>query len=264
MKLPGIIARFTERTGGTSESPYTSLNLGLHVGDADEHVIANRERVAEEIGIPLDSWVAGDQVHGSTVTVVTEEMCGRGARSLASMLPATDALITDVPGLALSTYAADCAPLLFADPVRRVVGAAHAGWKGTVAKIAGKTVSALVEIYGCDPADIRVMIGPTIGSCCYEVDERVEREVRASFADHEDLLQANANGRWQFDVPLANEKAMLEAGVRPEHIEHIEHLDRCTSCCVDRQFSHRREQGRTGRHAGVIALLSDRGEPAGK
>ncbi|MGB8956596.1 MAG: peptidoglycan editing factor PgeF [Tumebacillaceae bacterium] len=261
MNLPGIVARFTERTGGRSESPYTSLNVGLHVGDVDEHVIQNRERVAEEIGIPLDRWVAGDQVHGSTVTVVTEDMRGRGARTLESLLPATDALITDVPGLALTTYAADCAPLLFADPVRRVVGAAHAGWKGTVAKIAGKTVRALVDTYGCDPADIRVTIGPTIGACCYEVDDRVEREVRAAFAEHEELLESNEKGRWQFDVPLANEKALLEAGVRPEHIER---LDRCTSCCVDRQFSHRREQGRTGRHAGVIALLPDCEHAAGK
>lgn len=256
MKRAKIVARFTDRLGGTSEAPYTSCNLGLHVGDDPERVIENRERVAAQFGVPLDAWVAGEQVHGDTVTVVTEEMRGRGAREQADLLPATDALITNVPGIALTTYAADCVPLLFADEEGQVVGVAHAGWKGTVAKIAAKTVRKMAETYGTNPASVIVRIGPAIGPCCYEVDERVAGEVRAAFPnDHAELLTPNKNGRWQLDLWQANVKALQEAGVP---LANIRREDRCTSCQVTELFSHRKEQGRTGRHAGIIALLSER------
>jgi polyphenol oxidase len=253
MNTSRIVARFTDRLHGTSAAPYTSCNLGLHVGDDPAHVVQNRERVAAALGVPLDSWVAGDQVHGVTVTVVTEEMRGRGARHQADLLPATDALITNVPGITLSTYAADCVPLLFADEERAAIGVAHAGWKGTVAKIAAKTVGEMVALYGSDPSSLHVKIGPAIGPCCYEVDERVANEVQAAFPDsYGDLLTPNANGRWQFDLWLANVTALREAGVP---LANIHREDHCTSCQVDLYFSHRKEQGQTGRHAGVIALL---------
>jgi YfiH family protein len=251
-----IVARFTNRHGGFSEAPYSSCNLGLHVGDDPERVIQNREEIARSIGVPLDFWVAGEQVHGSTVTVVTEEMRGRGARKQEDLLPATDALITNVPGVALSTYAADCVPLLFADEENGAIGVAHAGWKGTVAKIAGKTVKAMQETYGSDPAKIVVRIGPSIGPCCYEVDEPVASRVREAFGDKSDaLLTPNPNGRWQLNLWQANVEALLEAGVAPEHILREDH---CTSCRVDLYFSHRKEKGKTGRHAGIIALLQEK------
>lgn len=250
-----IAAGYTDRLNGTSELPYTSCNLGLHVGDRDENVLANRERTAGKFGLPLDSWVAGEQVHGDRVAVVTKEMKGLGARDLASMIPGTDALITDEAGITLTTYAADCVPLLFADEVRLAIGAAHAGWQGTVLKIGAKTVRKMVETYGCDPANIRVKIGPSIGPCCYEVDEPVVSRVRDAFqSDHAGLLTPGRNGRFYFDVWRANELALLEAGIVPQHIER---LDRCTSCHVDELFSHRKERGRTGRHAGLVAILVD-------
>jgi polyphenol oxidase len=257
MKLPGIIAYFTDRRDGESEAPFASCNLGLHVGDDPARVLRNRERVAEKIGVPLDSWVAGEQVHGSTVTVVTEDLRGLGARDLESMLPATDALVTNVPGLALSTYAADCVPILFADPEHRCVGAAHAGWKGTVAKIAGKTVTAMHDTYGTNPEELYVFIGPAIGACCYEVDERVAVAVQEAFpAAASRLLTPSRAGHWQLDLWQANVEALLAAGVREEHIHRD---DRCTSCHVDSLFSYRKEAGRTGRHAGIIALEQEKG-----
>ncbi|ASS75842.1 hypothetical protein CIG75_13200 [Tumebacillus algifaecis] len=241
-----IVTRFTTRNGG---------NLGLHVGDDPQRVIENREGIATELGVPLDAWVAGNQVHGSTVTVVTAKEKGRGARAQEDLLPDTDALITDVPGVALSTYAADCVPILFADDKRGAVGAAHAGWKGTVAKIAAKTVVAMKEEYGCDPAQLVVRIGPSIGPCCYEVDGAVVQGVRENFGELADLLLTpNENGRWQFDLWKANEQALLEVGVLPMHILRE---DRCTSCGVETYFSYRKEQGKTGRHAGVIVLLQE-------
>jgi YfiH family protein len=255
-QIPGVMARFTDRTGGVSEPPYTSCNLGLHVGDAAERVIANRERVAAEVGVPLDRWVAGEQVHGSTVTVVTEEMAGRGARSNDDWLPATDALVTNVAGIALTTYAADCVPILFADPVKRAIGVAHGGWKGTVAKIAAKTVETMAKTYGSAPEDLTVWIGPSIGPCCYEVDDRVAVEVRRSFGERaEELLIPNPNGRWQFDLWGANVAALTEAGVL---LENIHREDACTSCRIEDYFSYRKEGGRTGRHAGIIALQQEK------
>lgn len=256
MNIPGILATFTERRDGVSERPFAGCNLGLHVGDDPARVIANRERVAGRIGIPLDRWVAGEQVHGATVTVVTEEMAGRGARDMESLLPATDALITDVPGVALTTYAADCVPVLLADPHRRAVGAAHAGWKGTVAKIVARTVESLQTTYGCDPSDVHAVIGPSIGPCCYEVDERVADQVRAAFAERADrLLTPNENGRWQLDLWQANVEALLEAGVPAAHIARE---DRCTACGVEALYSYRKE-GQTGRHAGIVVLLQEKG-----
>ncbi|MGZ4112434.1 MAG: peptidoglycan editing factor PgeF [Tumebacillaceae bacterium] len=254
MKSARIVARFTDRLHGSSAAPYTSCNLGLHVGDDPLHVVQNRERVAASLGVSLDSWVAGDQVHGDTVTVVTEEMRGRGARAQADLLPATDALITNVPGITLSTYAADCVPLLFADDAQEAIGVAHAGWKGTVAKIAAKTVRQMATEFGTDPDTVRVLVGPAIGPCCYEVDERVADRVRAAFADrHQELLTPNENGRWQLDLWQANICALQEAGVP---LENIHRENKCTSCDVDTYFSHRKENGQTGRHAGIIALLS--------
>jgi YfiH family protein len=251
-----IIARFTTRLDGVSEAPYTSCNLGLHVGDNPEHVVENRARIGAALGIPLEAWVAGDQVHGATVTVVTEELKGRGARELASLLPATDALVTDVPGIGLTTYAADCVPLLFAAEDVQAIGCAHAGWQGTVKKIAANTVRTLAAEYGADPAQIKVWIGPSIGPCCYEVDERVAEQVRDAFpADHPQLLTPNANGRWQLDLWLCNVLALQEAGVR---LTNIRREDACTSCRVDTYFSHRKEAGKTGRHAGIIAILQEK------
>lgn len=242
-----IVACFTTRHGG---------NLGLHVGDDPRQVLQNREGIAQEVGVPLDAWVAGNQVHGSTVTVVTQELKGRGARAQSDVLPDTDALITNVPGLALSTYAADCVPLLLWDEQKGAIGAAHAGWKGTVAKIGAKTVAKMAEQYGCDPKDLFVKIGPSIGACCYEVDGPVIGAVQEAFGEAADaLLSPNGNGRSQLDLWKANELALLEAGVLPEHILREDH---CTSCRVDTYFSHRREQGKTGRHAGVIALLQEK------
>jgi len=255
VKLKGISALFTERTGGTSEFPYTSCNLGFHVGDDPARVVKNRERVAEQIGVPLDAWVAGEQVHGATVTVVTEEMRGRGARELDTWVPQTDALITNVRGIALTTYAADCVPILFADEEKQAIGVAHAGWKGTVAKIAANTVLAMGEHFGSKPSDIQVMIGPSIGACCYEVDAFVADKVRAAFGERaSELLEPNEVGRWQLDLWQANVLALQEVGVRPEQIRRD---DRCTSCQVDALFSHRKEKGQTGRHAGIIALKQE-------
>ena len=189
-------------------------------------------------------------VHGNRVVAVTGEEAPQpdGVR----LVENCDALITDVPGLALVVTAADCVPVFLYDPVRRVVGAVHAGWRGTVAGIGAKVVQAMAETYGCNPADILGAVGPSIGPCCYEVDDAVAGPVRAYYgARAEGLLQpGRAPGKYQLDLWEANRQDLLGAGVRQVSVSGA-----CTSCGVDRLFSHRAEAGTAGRGAAVIALV---------
>lgn len=221
-------------------------------GDAAA-VLASRRAWAARIGVDIGRAVAARQVHGARVRRVTAEDAGRGARSIAGALPDTDALVTDEPGLPLLMCFADCAPLLFHDPVRRVVGLAHAGWRGTVADIAGATVRAMVEWYGSRPADIRAGIGPSIGPCCYIVGRDVV-EAWGRLAVEDARIARPVPGRqeqWRFDLRAAN-RALLERAGAPTG--QVEDAAVCTSCRVADYFSHRAERGQAGRFAALIAL----------
>src|SRR5262249_37784297 len=147
---------------------------------------------------------------------------------------------------------------LLHDPVRGVVGLAHAGWRGTVADVAGETVRTLVTRYDSDPADLLVGIGPAIGRCCYLVDEPVVAAWQAGgVADkegREEPAPNNGRGRWPFALARANRLLLERAGVRPDRIEDAAI---CTSCAVDRYPSHRAELGKAGRFAAIIALAGE-------
>ncbi|HLO04968.1 MAG TPA: peptidoglycan editing factor PgeF [Symbiobacteriaceae bacterium] len=177
----GVRAYFTGRSGGLSPQWNGGLNWSISIGDDPSNVRKNRERSLERIGLTLERTVIAGLVHGDRVVAVTgeEPLTPDGIRLIADC----DAIISDQPGLALVVTAADCVPVLLYDPVRRAVGAVHAGWRGTVLGIAGKAVQAMVQTYGCNPADILAEVGPSIGSCCYEVDEAVAGPVRAQFGE---------------------------------------------------------------------------------
>lgn len=247
-----VVAGFTTRHGGISQGVYASLNLALHVGDEPARVVENRRMIAGQIGYPLENWVAGEQVHGDRVAVIGREERGRGAFRMEDALPACDAMITREKGIVLVTFAADCVPLLFFDPQRKAIGVAHAGWKGTVLKIAQKTVRKMQEAFASRPENIHVVLGPSIGPCCYEVDGKVHETVLAAYADGERFFQESGEGKWRFSLWQANRSALEEAGVRPQNIRLFEV---CTSCHADRFYSYRREK-QTGRHAGIIVLPS--------
>jgi YfiH family protein len=246
-----VRAGFTTRLGGKSIEPYESLNMGFHVGDDPGRVLANRQALAGVLEMPLQTWVAAEQVHGDRVAVIRIEDRGRGSLEHGSSVPETDALVTDQKGIVLTTYAADCVPLLFYS-TEGVIGVAHAGWRGTVKKIAAKTVRVMCDQFRCDPGTIQVAIGPAIGPCCYEVD----RPVRDAFAEigladvcTEEPPTKTLDRRWKCDLWLANKKILLEAGI-PE--SHLYISKQCTSCHNDLYFSHRKEHGKTGRHMGFV------------
>lgn len=257
-----LVAGFTGRGGGISSWPYQSLNCAFHVGDKPEDVIANRSKVAVSLGFTLDSWTCGEQVHGSHITVVTHEDIGRGRLNRETAIQDTDGLLTQVPGVLLTSFYADCVPLYFFDPVKQVVGLAHAGWKGTVAQIANRMVERMQSEFGCEVRSIHSAIGPSIGSCCYEVDDKVmtyihdlEREFEGNKHKDLDLLSqgyiSKDNGKTMLDLKEINRQIMIKAGILPTHIECTSW---CTSCRNDIYFSYRKDGGTTGRMASWIGL----------
>jgi len=257
-RFPGLVAGFTVRTGGVSEQPYGSFNIGLHVGDEPARVVANRQMLARQLSFPFESWTCADQVHGNRVCQVMAG--GAGRESLVDVIQAADGLFTEKEGILLASFYADCVPLFFLDPASRAIGLAHAGWKGTVGRIAEEMVKSLEQQYEAKREQLLVAIGPSIGGCCYEVDERIMEQVRSSAKSWEPSVTPSENGRYMLDLRKLNTSILLEAGVSPDQIAAT---DWCTSCRTDLFFSHRKEAGRagtTGRMASFIGWKNRKGE----
>ena len=247
MSVPGLLTSrllegfqhgFTTREGGSSRGPFRSLNLSMSVGDDPERVEENWERLRQATGLV---FARVRQVHGCRV-VEADAGAAPGEEA--------DAVISVIPGVAASVSVADCVPLLIADPRSGSAAAVHAGWRGTLARVAAEGVRALVERHGARPSDLLAAIGPSIGPCCFEVS----RELAVRFRD--ELGAATGNPRnlgSRADLWLANEQILRAAGLARRRIEV---LGRCTSCEDDVFFSHRRDQGRTGRHLAFIAPVS--------
>ena len=237
---PSLVHAVLTRLGGVSLPPYATLNLSQVVGDDPAAVEANYERVCRTLGIPRSHMVTCHQVHSADVFVATAADGGR-------LVGRGDALIADQPGVYLSMRFADCTPILLHDPVRRAVGIAHAGWRGTLKNVAGAVARAMVERLGCLPGDISAVIGPAIGPCCYQVGGEVIQAVEATCADAAGLLQRRAGGRAYFDLWEANRRRLVEAGMGRVAVAGL-----CTACRTDHFFSHRAERGQTGRFGAVI------------
>ena len=246
-----IVHTITTREGGVSPAPWDALNLSWTRPDDPECVLENRRRVCSTLGIALERVVQAGQIHAIDVRVVGEAEAGSGALERRTVLPPADALVTADPDVYLLACFADCVPLLFFDPVRMVVGVAHAGWRGTVAGMGAATVRAMTEHYGSRPADIRAVIGPSAGPCCYEVSADVIAAVRTSGLDADELLSPTTPDHAYFDLWGANCQGLVRAGVAPEHIETSA---LCTIDHADRFFSHRASGGNTGRFAAIIGI----------
>lgn len=247
------IHAFSTRVGGISPAPFDSLNLAFHVGDDPGNVLTNRRRFCKALGIDSNSLVAGQQVHGDRVVTVNNVHIGKGAHSELDALAGVDALVTATPDLILSSYYADCVPLIFLDPVRRVTALAHAGWKGTVLRIGAKTVDHMREKHGCRAEDILAAVGPSIGPCCYEVDKIVISAVNACLPGHTGLMRPGRPGHWMLDLPEVNRRILLEAGIKSKNITMSGY---CTACSNDLFYSYRRQKGRAGRMASFIMLTT--------
>lgn len=226
-------------------------NLGFQNGGISETVLANRLELAGNVGFDLKRLVVGHQVHGSAVAEIGDNEAGRGGCDDESRIPDTDALVTDKEDLCLMALTADCAPVLFFDPVRRVIAAAHAGWRGTVAGIAAKTVRLMCERYGCRATDILAGIGPAIGPCCFEVGEEVAEAFYPLYKEM--VYPGKASGKYRIDLGGANRVQLLDAGLESAHIE-LSGL--CTVCCHDDFFSYRYAGALAGRFGSGIMLSS--------
>ncbi|HEY3942824.1 MAG TPA: polyphenol oxidase family protein [Acidimicrobiales bacterium] len=215
---PVVDAVVTTRRGGVSTGPYGSLNLGLHVGDDPASVLANRAAAAGALGAGLGDLVLARQVHGDRVVVVGPGDAGRGSCTEASAIADADGLVTADPAPVLAVLAADCAPIVLCDPGRGVLGVAHAGWRGTVAGIAARTLEAMVAL-GARSDHVVAGIGPAVAPGDYQVDEAVARPALAALGpDGAALVPPDGPGHWTFDLVGANALLLAQAGVRPGHI----------------------------------------------
>lgn len=250
-KYQNVVHGFTTRLGGYGHSPYDTLNLALHVEDINNTVIKNREIICNFAGVNLENMVTAKQVHSPNVLVVDKTHRSLGAYSYETAIPDTDGLITNVPGVLLATFYADCVPLFIFDPVRNVIASVHSGWKGTVSRIGAEALKKMSEVFDSDPANCLVGIGPSIGPCCYEVDKKVIDIVKNNFQNWSELLSFKNENCAKLDLWKTNFSIFIEAGVKPENIEVA---GVCTCCNQQELFSYRGSGGKTGRMAAFIML----------
>ncbi len=230
------------RRGGASRPPFESLNLGASVGDDPETVEKNRRSVFEFFRRDLRSVLELHQVHSNRI------LLARLPEGLEEP-PQADGIVTDSPGYTLCMRFADCVPILLFDPVRRATGIAHAGWKGTLAKVAASAVEALHDHFGSRPEDILAGIGPSIGPDHYAVGAEIVEAVRGAFGPAADRWLGRRGGAVNLDLWAANEFTLRQSGVKKIALSGI-----CTACHTEDWFSHRAERGRTGRFGALLWL----------
>lgn len=248
----GAAHGFSTRLGGVSSAPWDSLNLGANRGDDPANVRENFRRFCAAAGTDCAALVKNHQIHSALVRPVTRaDVC---CDSAAPGAVDADGLVTDEPGLCLTVFSADCIPVLLYDPIRRCVGAAHAGWRGTAAGIAARTVQAMAAHYGSDPADLLAAIGPGISLCCFETHADVPDGLRSGLgADAEPFIHPLPGGeKYRVDLKGANARWLEWAGLRPEHIALC---SACTACGLDQFWSHRVQGNTRGSMAAMIQLL---------
>jgi len=239
---------FTTRFGGVSEGAFSSLNLNASGKDNRENIRKNYEILTNTLNIPLNKMVYTKQVHETNIRTVTE-------KDSVDVFDFTDegcdGLITNEKGLPIIAFTADCIPILLHDPVIGAVGAVHAGWRGTVADIAGIAVSRMVSDFGCDPKNIRCAIGPGIGQCCFETDIDVPNAVISLLGEDGNKFIAPVGAKYYVNLKGINRELLLRRGVPSENIEIS---DECTMCSHDKYWSNRYTKGNRGCQACVIML----------
>jgi purine-nucleoside/S-methyl-5'-thioadenosine phosphorylase / adenosine deaminase len=265
-KLPWLIHAFSTRPGGISPLANEKvLNLGFTDWDSRGNVLENRRRFQIAAGAPDLPLVTLKQFHSDVIHVFDDaptDPC-RG-----------DASTTSRPNLLLAIQTADCVPILLIDPKKRAIAAIHAGWRGTLARIAAKTIGKMQMHFGTKPADLLAAVGPAIGGCCYEVGTEVATQFLSQFPDAPDYFNEFRTGdepnpiQWLnmmppghqpppkgvlLDLPKANRSQLLAAGLRPQNI-HVSDL--CTACRCDLLFSYRKEGPTSGRLMSVIGIRS--------
>lgn len=245
---------FSTRLGGVSKGMFSSMNLSFARGDEKESVRENYIRLGRAMGFSCEDLVFSDQTHTNNIRVVTEADRGKGFTRQKDYTD-IDGLVTNVPGLVLATFYADCVPLFLADPVHKAIGLAHSGWRGTVGKIGRRTVELMGEQYGTRPQDLTAAIGPSICQDCYEVSGDVAEQFRTAFDESfwSEIFYQKPDGKYQLNLWRANELIFQEAGLDREQIITT---DLCTCCNSELLFSHRASEGRRG-NLGAFLMLTE-------
>lgn len=242
---------FSTRFGGVSEGHLASLNLGVHRQDSPGKVLENYRRLGHAVGFTPRQTVFTRQIHSDIVERVGQQERGRGL--IRPVESGCDGLITNEPEVALTVFSADCTPVLLYDPVACAIGAVHAGWRGTAAKIAQKAVLAMEREFGCQAENIRAAIGPCICQDCFQTDWDVPRAMLEAFGPEAEALFRSQGNKYYVNLKACNALALRQAGVRQIHISHD-----CTACEPTRFWSHRRVGNARGSLAAVIMLRGER------
>jgi hypothetical protein len=237
----GLMHALVTRLGGVSSPPFHSLNLSSSGGDDPQVVQVNHGRLFDALSLSATQVVSPSQVHGHQVTVV-------GHADGGTIIPNTDALITDQRGLVLLLRFADCVPVLLYDAEHHVVGLAHAGWRGIAAQVVPATVAALTKRFGSRPQQLWAGIGPSIGPDHYTVGDEVVQRVQATLSP-DTCVASRIAGQWHLDLPEA-----VSAQLRGLGVTRIAHAGICTACTPHEWYSHRGEAGHTGRFGVLMAL----------
>lgn len=246
----GIKHGFTTRNGGVSTGAAASLNLGIRLEDKKDNILKNYELVLNALEVQPDRIAFSHQIHSNKVRVILEEDIRKNPYDPAEF--GVDGLVTNLPGVTLITYSADCNTIIFYDPVKKVIANVHSGWRGTVGKIAENAILAMTESFGSTPSDIKVAIGPCISKCCFETSQDVRDEFFKVFGDEAiPLITDKHNGKYMIDIKGFNQLIVKNAGVLPENIDVS--LD-CTMCNQNKYWSHRAMGLNRGSLAALICL----------
>lgn len=237
---------FTTRNGGVSKGQFASLNIGISRGDEKEHVKHNYQIISQRIGFDPKNVALTSQIHGDNVRIVEQ-----GGLFDEPVEERCDALITNKPGIALFVFTADCVPILLYDPVSRCIGAVHAGWRGTANGILRKTVNMMMSEYGAKPENIKAAIGPSIGSCCFEVDRAVYEKLKDVYPEM-DSVTGKKGEKYYPDLKALNGSMLNWCGIKSESISVV---DICTKCEHTMFWSHRRDGERRGLQGAVIVMV---------
>ena len=248
-----VVNGFSTRLGGASKGRFATMNFSYSMKDDPADVLENFTRMADALGVERDRMVVSYQTHTTNVRRVTREDEGKGVIRERDYKD-VDGLITDVPGITLVTFYADCVPLYLVDQAHRAIGLSHSGWRGTVKRMGQVTMDAMKEAFGTRPEDLTVCIGPSICRDCFEVGEEVAEAFAEAFDARyrDELYSANGKpGKYQLDLWKANEIIFREAGV-PKGQIHTTNI--CTMCNSDYLFSHRRVGEERGNLAAFLSI----------
>ena len=243
---------FSTRLGGVSKGNFATMNFSFTRGDNREDVLENYSRMAKAIHVQKERMVLTYQTHTTHVKKVTEEDEGKGIWKERDYKD-VDGLITNIPGITLVTFFADCVPLYFLDPVHKAIGLSHSGWRGTVHKMGRVTIEAMHQEYGSEPKDIIACIGPSICQDCYEVGEEVAEAFQENFAKEvwNEILIKKENEKYQLNLWKANEIILKESGICANRLSVT---DICTDCNPELLFSHRKMGEQRGNLAAFLSL----------